>query len=278
MSLTIQTIINDTSPPKAGPTRNVPFAISINTNGGYPFTFEAGPYKITFGGVLMTPPLPINGAGFGLIQSGGLVFNPGQGVNDYYDMKVFDKDNTLVASASGSSSVYFHCYAKNTKILCNVDKTQIYRNVENIKIGDFVQTYKHGPKKVVELSYNKYINDNSITRIVKIPKSQEIFEDLYITGSHSILVDKLTNKELALIEKNNLELKKIDDKYLLLPYLNDKIEKTEIGLEYELYHLILENDDDDGFYGIYSNGLLTESMSLNCFNKSKNKPFNLTFQ
>lgn len=278
MPLTILTQINDPSPPVPGPTRNVNFSILINAADIYAFTFDAGPYKITFGGVLMTPPTPINGAGFYQIQSGNLVFNPDAGVNNYYDMHVYDKNNTLVVSAIYSNSVYFHCFAKNTKILCNVDKKQLYQNIENIKIGDYVQTFKHGAKKVVELSYNKYVNDNSITRIVKIPKSQEIFEDLYITGSHSILVDKLTNSELVSIKENNLELKQIDDKYLSLPYLNKKYEKTELGLEYELYHLVLENENDDSFYGIYSNGLLTESMSLNCFNKYKNKPVNLIFQ
>ena len=32
------------------------------------------------------------------------------------------------------------------------------------------------------------------------------------------------------------------------------------------YHIVLENDNDDEHYAIYSNGMVTETMSLNYYN------------
>jgi len=99
--------------------------------------------------------------------------------------------------------------------------------------------------------------------------NNELIEDLILTGSHSILVDNLGN-----LEKENNKLfntrrsPRIDDKYLLLTaMLKDavKLENTNI---YTYYNFILENNGDDNErFGIWANGILTETAPKNTFIK-----------
>jgi hypothetical protein len=60
-----------------------------------------------------------------------------------------------------------------------------------------------------------------------------------------------------------------DGKYLLLSMFNDECERIDNDDEYEIYHIVLENNDDNDFYGIFAHDVLTESMSVKCC-KSKN--------
>jgi len=90
--------------------------------------------------------------------------------------------------------------------------------------------------------------------------------DLIVTGGHSILVDKLgENKELN--EKLfNGQTIKIDDKYLLLAAASDKFEKVMGNDKYTYYHFVVENNgNDEERFGIWANGVLTETPSKNFF-------------
>jgi hypothetical protein len=87
----------------------------------------------------------------------------------------------------------------------------------------------------------------------------ELIEDLIITGSHSILVDNLTFKEL---EETFRQLKNIyvtDNKYRLMAYIDERSKVYPKRGYHTIYHLALENDYYYGNYGIYANGLLVES-------------------
>ena len=64
-------------------------------------------------------------------------------------------------------------------------------------------------------------------------------------------------------------LLKIDDKFLLMAFADERFEKVYDNKEYELYQIILEHSDNSGRYGVYANGLLSETMSLNTFNRKK---------
>ena len=60
---------------------------------------------------------------------------------------------------------------------------------------------------------------------------------------------------------------KIDDKYLLLAGVSTQFKKIKEIIPYIYYHLTLENNgDDDERFGIYANGILTETVSKNQFN------------
>ena len=89
--------------------------------------------------------------------------------------------------------------------------------------------------------------------------------NLTISGGHSILVDKLTEEQLNK-QHDFLFNKKIEDKYLLLSCFSSDFEKIEPTEELlEIYHLCLENEDYEGQYGIWVNGILSESCSISHF-------------
>ena len=174
------------------------------------------------------------------------------------------------------------CYVSGTKILCLIDGVDKYINVENIKYDTLIKTYSHGYKKIKILAWSKFQNspqinsEKKIANIFKLSTTNfpELVRELFVTGQHSILVDKLSDEQ----EKKTLsiwsELLKIDDKFLLMSLVNEKAEIVYDSKLYDLYQIVLENDSDTKRYGIYANGLISETMSLATFNKKK-KAINL---
>jgi hypothetical protein len=90
---------------------------------------------------------------------------------------------------------------------------------------------------------------------------------LKITGKHSVLVDELTEEQKEQIPSIIGELQQTEGKWLLPACLDP--EATELSLYgvVEVYHLVLENDDDDANYGILSHGKWVETCSKNNFDK-----------
>ena len=93
-------------------------------------------------------------------------------------------------------------------------------------------------------------------------KNNKLIDHLIITGLHSILVDTITLNDIIYEYK-------IDDKYMLIAGYSNKFIKLNNTNIYTYYHLVLEDDDINKRYGIYTNGILSESTSLSVFNNSK---------
>lgn len=164
------------------------------------------------------------------------------------------------------------CYAKGTKILCLIDKKQIYVNIEDIKRNTLVKTYLHGYKKINKLVYLKFKNSslnssNYACGIYKLNKNKDanLIDDLYVSGQHSLLVDELSTKQINKMMNLWSQLLKIDDKFLLMAYADERYEKVCNDKEWELYQIVLEHDNNSCRYGIYANGILSETMSLQTF-------------
>ena len=90
-----------------------------------------------------------------------------------------------------------------------------------------------------------------------------LIEDLIVTGGHSILVDDLgEQKEL---NEQMIGEHKIEDKYLLLAAVSKDFVKINDTNTYTYYHFILENNgNDDMQFGVWANGILSETMSKRC--------------
>ena len=97
----------------------------------------------------------------------------------------------------------------------------------------------------------KYTNDNY----------PEVFEDLYITGHHSILVDNLTQKQMDETREKLGRLYITEGKWRLLACLDKRAVPIANFKSEIIYHIALENNDYYMNYGIYANGLLVESSS-----------------
>lgn len=160
-----------------------------------------------------------------------------------------------------------------THITCFLGDSNIltvngYRPIQDLRNGDLVKTLNHGflpismigRKEIHHVASNERIKD----QLYKCTSSNfpEVFEDLVITGSHSILVEEFCSEE----QRNKIielydEIYITDDKYRLPACVDERTVVYEKEGNYMIYHLALENEDYYSNYGIYANGLLVETCS-----------------
>ena len=108
--------------------------------------------------------------------------------------------------------------------------------------------------------------EHSIDKLFKLSKKRfpGLMEDLYVTGSHALLHDRLNEREIVLMQKvikfaaehyNSIYNAMIDDKFKLLAYHDERFEEIMIEKTFEIYHIVLENENHNYNYGIYANGI-----------------------
>jgi hypothetical protein len=173
----------------------------------------------------------------------------------------------ILGSVSGEG-VYYSlntlCYEKNTLILVFENDVEIYKKICELKVDDMVKTYKHGYKKITMIKSFMY-NTTNITRLKRCMYKMKD-HDIIVTGKHGILVDELTEIEMKNIKKCGIIIRNIEDKKVLPACASNKFEKITDNFEFELWHFVLENDDESKNYGIYINdGILSESCSEKAF-------------
>jgi hypothetical protein len=157
------------------------------------------------------------------------------------------------------------CFLESSKILTNNG----YKVIEELKIGDLVKTLYHDFKSVKIIGKSTILNLVSEERIknqlYRCPQRNfpELFEDLIITGCHSILVDNFSsNEQLIKTKEVNGDIYITDNKYRLPACLDERTCVYRVGGTHNVYHIALENDDLLMNYGIFANGLLVESSSI----------------
>lgn len=153
------------------------------------------------------------------------------------------------------------CFKEDSKILTDTG----YIPIQYLKTGDLVKTLKNGYKPISLIGKSKiYHQENIYNKLYKCKKENypELFEDLIITGYHSILVDNFKNNdERDLAIKANGGLYITDNKYRLPACVDNRANIYEKDGLYTIYHIALEHDDYYMNYGIYANGLLVETCS-----------------
>jgi hypothetical protein len=156
---------------------------------------------------------------------------------------------------------YIPFFTADTKIL--TDKGYVV--IQDLRPGDLVKTLKHGFLPIYLISTREIQNTISEERlqdnlyVCSNKEYPEVFEDLIITGTHSILVDNLNDGER---EKTIEVLGKIyatDGKYRLPVYVDERAKPYEKEGIFCIYNFALENQDYYMNYGIYANGLLVET-------------------
>jgi hypothetical protein len=156
-----------------------------------------------------------------------------------------------------------------------VDGVETYVPIEQLEKGTLVKTSLNGFKELKLIGkgtlQNPGTEERTETRLYKCSPANypTLTEDLYITGCHSILVDTLTEQQS---EKTKEQLGKIfvtDKKYRLMASLDERAEPWKSEGTYTIWHFALENEDRFMNYGVWANGLLVETCSLNfMMNKS----------
>jgi hypothetical protein len=173
------------------------------------------------------------------------------------------------------------CFLKGSKVL--TDKN--YVKIQKLKKGDLVQTKNNGLVPIKFIGKYTFYNINTNIRInshlYKLNKKDfpELMEDLYITGGHPILVnkkkidDETKNKLLDMAETGAPII--TEGKYRVFSFINPKAELWNDEGVKDIYDIVLENEDPHRNYGIYVNGILTESMDEHFFlNYSRMKEIN----
>jgi hypothetical protein len=194
------------------------------------------------------------------------------GAHQYF----FDSRNGLFTRNATAAAT--PCFLEGTKILCNVNAKLIYLPVETLTPGTLVKT-AHGHKKIKKIGKSGIKNPGSSSRIMdrlyvcRKEVFPELIEDLYITGYHSILVPDLTQDELDKTMKINGCVFEADNKKCLMAAVCDKIEPWAQEGVFTIWHFSLEDEDKETKFGIYSNGLLTETCSMSYMDKTNEITF-----
>jgi len=189
--------------------------------------------------------------------------------DDAGNMYVNDIDSEVSGLYTTNTAVV--CFNKGTKILCmNHQLEDEYVAIENLNIGDFVKTFKHGYRKVSKTITGSFVNNpkkwNMCMYKMAKTESNGLLEDLIVTGGHSILVDSLSDAERAKYKEMGIPdfaNQTIDKKHLVLSCVSDQFTAMQDTSVYHYYHLLLENnDDEEERFGIWANGVLTETPNV----------------
>ena len=174
---------------------------------------------------------------------------------------------TIYTSILGQFTNYLDptiCFKEGSLIL--TDKG--YVAIQFLRKGDLVKTSKDGFKSINMIGF-KEINHvavedriNDQLYVCSTSKYPEVFEDLVLTGSHSILVDNFTSEKQKQTTAEVLgQIYVTDNKYRLPACVDDRASVYKEKGIHTIYHLALENDNYYMNYGIYANGLLVETCS-----------------
>jgi len=173
-------------------------------------------------------------------------------------------------------SVPYPCFLEGTKLLCFENNQEVYREIENLRKGDLVKTIYNGYMPIYMMGttalYNPGNDYRVANRLYKCPKENypTLFEDLYITGCHSILVPELTDDQWENTKAVNGNIYVTDNHFRLIACADEKAEPFNKEGFMNIYHIALEHHDIYMNYGIYANGLLVESCSVDYLIKYSN--------
>ena len=173
-------------------------------------------------------------------------------------------DDWLASTYSADPPPPVICFKEDSKIL--TDKG--YKLIQDLRKGDLVKTLKHdfvpinmiGKKEIYNLSSKERIKD----QLYKCSKDKfpEVFEDLVITGCHSILIDNcVTPKQIEQTKEVLGGIYITDDKFRYPACIDERTSVYEVAGKFTIYHIALDHDNYYMNYGIYANGLLVESIS-----------------
>ena len=166
----------------------------------------------------------------------------------------------------------FICFIKNTMILILENGIEVERKVQELKNGDMVKISTGEYKKLVFIGTKTIDITKNIDKI-RIMKQGVLGnnlpnKDLLVTSGHSLLFNNVNYANEYYNENvydNNVEeyYKMMSQHCKLFEYVKEEeLKGIRDGNNVSYYHFCLENEDEEGQYGVYSNGVLSETMAL----------------
>lgn len=181
--------------------------------------------------------------------------------------------DTIINFFSTTNGFYVNliilCFKEGSKILYYNHETnqEQYIEIEKLKRGDLVKTLLHGYKKIEHIGnskmYNNVNNIRSVDKLYKCSKTEypELFEDLIITGAHSILVNDFKDNEKEKTLELLSDIYVTDKKYRLPACIDKRSQIYEVEGIHTIWHFSLEHENYYMNYGVFANGLLVETAS-----------------
>jgi hypothetical protein len=170
----------------------------------------------------------------------------------------------------------YPCFLEGTKILCFENNREVYRPIESLRKGDLVKTIYNGYMPIHMIGtttiYNPGNDYRVVNRLYKCSREKYpvLFEDLYITGCHSILVPSMTDDQWENTKAVNGNIYVTDNHFRLIACADEKAEPFNKEGFMNIYHIALDHHEICMNYGIYANGLLVESCSIEYLIKYSN--------
>jgi hypothetical protein len=172
-------------------------------------------------------------------------------------------------------SLFYTCFLEGTKILCcdPVTKKEDYRVIQSLKKGDLVKTLHDGFMPIHTIAWSRMNNPaHSLrvkNRLYKCSKENypSLTEDLFLTGCHSILVNDITDDQRAKLIQAQNRVFVTDKLYRLIACVDDRAVPHQAAGEHMVWHFALEHPRPDRNYGVYANGLVVESASINAMTR-----------
>lgn len=189
------------------------------------------------------------------------------GYTGLFNIKIMQNSDYSITNFNLNLNI--RCFLETTKILCLIDNIEQWIPIKNITKGTLIKTFHHGYKKVLQNKCIKMLNTTNKTKyklyVLKkdVSKNKDLFEDLYVSGLHSVLLadEELSDSTKKVLSKYK-NIRYVDGKKAVMAWQNCDFEEVNDTNLYNLYQLILESNDIRQQYGIFANGILTESVSI----------------
>ena len=175
---------------------------------------------------------------------------------------------TTTTTTMPPDNIYI-CFKEGTRILTSNG----YVRVETLTPGTLVKTFRHGFVPLRSLGRSRVYNDGGPARLKEklyvyrrgsLAENGTPFADLVVTGEHSALVGSLGPREKAAMTRHFGFPKITDGQYHLLAQHDARAVPYEQRGVFTVYHFSLVcGSDYERHYGVYANGMLMESCSVN---------------
>jgi hypothetical protein len=212
-----------------------------------------------------------------IVISSGLQY----GINYQIVLKAYNGSMFSYESNTMSSGfIEYPCFLQGSRILCMNPETddEEYVPIETLRRGDLVKTRLHGYKAIAYIGHSilKYpeSDPNKKNRLYRFPKSKisGMTEDLYITGEHCTLHSHVT-EEILFKTRDHMGDIYVTERMIRVPACLDERAEPYISASANrcgsgnkgsvtIWHLALEHNNAYHNYGIWANGLLVESCSI----------------
>jgi hypothetical protein len=223
--------------------------------------------KLLVGWAANTPPYIQSG-----VLLGALTTTSGITTGIYYTTIAARNARNVLTNTYGwtitDGGFNFPCFLQGSKIKIYENGSEIYKKIEELKVGDLVKTLNNGYVPISMIGkkdiYHPASSDRIKEQLYKCTHREyhEVFEDLILTGCHSILIDEyISNEEKERTIEVNGDTYVTDGKYRIPACADGRTKVYEVAGTHTIYHFALENNDYYHNYGVYANGLLVETCS-----------------